>query len=168
MFLLVVILSVVLFFIINKVSFIIIIVHRIDVVVGVSKSDLAHLRFVTRNFIFIKVWAWGINILLELFGYLPMIMVILKYIFLSYFLFMNNVPLKGRVSNFTSWCINNYINPLFLSPHPIKSYFRYIIEDFPFIWTDMDLYCLTAGLWTHWRWFGPFWWWKVLLYFCWQ
>ena len=44
------------------------------------------------------------------------------------FFFKNNGPLKGQVFNFPSCCINNYLMPLLLIPHPSQSYFRYGIN----------------------------------------
>ena len=48
----------------------------------------------------------------------------LRRCYLAAFLLMNNGHLKGHVSNFPSFCINNSLTPLLLSPHPRNYSFR--------------------------------------------
>ena len=80
----------------------------------------------------------------------------------SAFILMNNGPLKGRVSNFLSCFINNYLTYLLLRPHARHFSFKYGSERFLGIWKDLHCWCLHVFLWICWRLFGTFWWWEVL------
>ena len=48
---------------------------------------------------------------------------------LSELLFMKNVPLKGQVSSFPSFCIDNFLTTLLLIPYPRQFCFRYGIDE---------------------------------------
>ena len=45
------------------------------------------------------------------------------------FFVMKICPLKGQVYNLPSFCIINYLTPLFLSPHQRHYYFRFGIDE---------------------------------------
>ena len=75
---------------------------------------------------------------------------------LSVFFFTDNCPLKGDVSNFLLFWINNSLIPLLLIPHPRKSYFRYVVEEFLGLWMDICWYCWPVVLCICWSLFGSF------------
>ena len=62
----------------------------------------------------------GVSVfLLNPFGCVPFLWLFWRSCYLAEFLFMKNGPLKGKLSSFPSCCINKYLKPLLLSPHPI-------------------------------------------------
>ena len=54
--------------------------------------------------------------LLKSLGLYPFLWVFKRICYLYKILFMNNGPLKGKFSNFSSFCISNYLTPLLLIP----------------------------------------------------
>ena len=70
----------VLFMCMNKVSYISVMVHKIDVVIEVNKVDWVHFRFITVNCSFWGTGVWCINILVEFFRSWVMLMIVLKYL----------------------------------------------------------------------------------------
>ena len=128
MFFILSIFSAVLFMLINKVIFIIGIVHSIDVILWFLKVDWVQFRFMTSDCIFGRWWDWFIHIIIEVFGYWPMSMIIWRRCSIYDFFFMNNYTMKGHVSNFPSCWINSSFTPLLLSSHTRQSSFRYEIE----------------------------------------
>ena len=57
---------------------------------------------------------------------------------------------------------HNYLTPLLLSPHTIRSSFRYEIDEVLGLWYCMGWYFWLLFLWMCWRLFGTLWWWNVL------
>ena len=108
---------------------------------------------------------------LKYFGHDPFLWLFWRRFYLADFFLMNNGPLKVKFSSFLPCCINNYITPLLLSIHTIKSYFRYIIDELLGIWKYPGWYCWLVFLCWYcwlvfcvcvcWCWFGTFWCWNV-------
>ena len=147
---------------INKVSVIIGILQRIDVVIWVFKADWVHFRFMMDNCSFETTWTWCINIiLLKYLGLDPYLWLFLRICYFDDFLLINNAPPKGNFSSFSSYCINNYLTYLLSIPHPFPP-FRYVGDKFLHILKDLDRYYWPACLCMCWCWFGLFWWWNIL------
>ena len=146
---------------INKASVITVIVHIINVVIWVLKADWVHFRFMTSNCSFERVWAWGINSLVEDISFWSMFMIVLKDMF-SLYILLDEQGFPERIFfQFFIILHYNYLTPLLLIPTVVLRYGMHKVLD---IWKDLDWYCWTLGLWIFWRWFGTFWW-KVLLKF---
>ena len=179
----------VLFLCINKVIIFMGMFHMVDMVIGVIKSDWV--KFWTRacNCYLRNSWVFGFIIfLLKSFEIDPCLWFFLRSCSLGAFACMYNGPIKGGFSSVQSCCINSYITPLLLIPHPRQFSFRYWIEDVLGMWKDLVWYCLLwflcwcywpvflswycclvlllwycllAFLLVCWRWFDTFWWWNL-------
>ena len=150
------------FLCINDIIVIVGIVYRVDIFIWVFKSDWVHLWLMTRNCSLNRIRVCCINVFL-VFGSWSIFMIVLKKLLSGQFFFMNNGPLKVQVSSFPSFCTNNYLTPLLLSPHTRQFYVGYVIDDEVLgLWKELDWYFWLVFLWMCCRWFGPFWWWKVL------
>ena len=89
-----------------------------------------------------------------------------RSLWLTFYVF-TNVTLKGKLSSVPSFCINNYLTPLLLSPHPIQSYFRYGIYEFLGVWNNLVWYCWLVFLfWYCWLLFMCWCFWLVFLWVC--
>ena len=130
-------------------------------VVWVSKVYWIQFRSMMSNFSFGASWYWCINIFVGIFGLDTCLLLFWIICSLAASFLMTNGPLKGHISNFLSFCINNSLTPLLVSPYPIQSSFRYGIEEVLGILKDFYLYCWPVGLCTCWRWFDPLLWWRL-------
>ena len=137
---------------INNLSVTFGIFHRVDLVIWLMTSNCS-LR---------RSWYGCVSVFVEAFVYLSIFVIILKELFSWWIFLMNNGLLKGKFSNFLSFCLNNSLNNLLLGKQSGQSYTRYVIDEVVSIWYDMVWYCWLVFLWMFWNWFGPLWWWKVL------
>ena len=128
----------VVFLCINKIIIFVGILCRVDMALWVLK--LYWVQFLTTgiNCILRRTCVvWFICVFIEVLWLWSMFLLFWMSCSLCEFLFIYNGPLKGQWSSFPSCCINNYLTPLLLIPHPIKSSFRYGIDEVLGIWKDL-------------------------------
>ena len=101
------------------------------------------------------------KLLLKSLGLDPFLLLLLRICSRDAFFLINNSPLKRQVSNYPSFQINNFLQPLLWSLNLISPSFKYGGENLLDIWKDLDWYCWIVFLWEIWSWFGPFYWWQI-------
>ena len=86
----------VLFFYIDKVIGVIIILRMIDVIIWVNKVEWMHFRFMLYTCSFGGTRAWSVNIIVEVFGYWSMPVIFMNYLFF-FWIFIDKQWVSERV-----------------------------------------------------------------------
>ena len=108
----------VVFLCINKVSIIMVIFHRVDMVVWILKVDWVQFLLIMRNVSLRRICVGCTSVFLEVFRLWYIYMIVLKELFYGWLFFMKKAPLKVQVSCYTSCYINNSLTHLLLSTLP--------------------------------------------------